>query len=220
MSLPGISNFDTQFVNNPRPRPRPAWLGANDMAPTAPSNRNTRVIPSFNFPSTNFDFRYPLPSEGGSSAARRSPELPLLNRSPSPAWYSDDDGKPLDPKGRKRQIEEVEEEPAKTKARKKTTVTTATKSGAKKPKKAAARPAVKTEKGAKRGRKPGAAGYSEAELMKLLKLAQKYLPIGGAGWDLVMTEYNQWAKKNGYTCDRGRKALRTKFDAVYHVFMS
>lgn len=75
-----------------------------------------------------------------------------------------------------------------------------------------------TKSGAKRGRKPGAAGYSQTELNKLLHLINKGLPIGGAGWDLIVDQYNQWAKKNGYTCDRARKALRTKFDAVYIYF--
>jgi hypothetical protein len=71
--------------------------------------------------------------------------------------------------------------------------------------------------GSNNGHKLGAVGYSEKEIMKLLLLIQKYLPIGGAGWDLVMVQYNRWAKKNEFSCDRACKALQTKFNAVYNL---
>jgi hypothetical protein len=151
---------------------------------------------------------------------RRLPDIPGLDHSPSPEWTFDDnpaDVVPADPKGKKRRIEEVVDEPSKTKPRKKAA---AGKPAAKKPKKVVVKQEVKKEvkSGSSNGRKPGAAGYSEKEIMKLLQLIQKYLPIGGAGWDLVMVQYNRWAKKNEFSCDRARKALRTKFDAVYNVY--
>ena len=141
----------------------------------------------------------------------------MIDQSPSPVWGSDNSLPNADaqaePKGKKRRVEEVANEPVKPKPRKKASAAAAVKSVPKKPKKPVA---VKKEanSGAKRGRKSGSSGYSLEEIQMLLSLTQKQLPIGGAGWDLVMNEYNRWAKKNGYTCDRARKALRTKFDTV------
>jgi len=58
----------------------------------------------------------------------------------------------------------------------------------KKPRKVAVKQEVKKEvkSGAKRGHKPGASGYLQIELNKLLCLINKGLPIGGARWDLII----------------------------------
>ena len=192
------------------------------------SNRDSRAYPTYNFPSTGFNFHFPPPSSeiGPSktpSAARRPPDVPIIDRSPSPMWGSDislpDVNASTDPKGKKRRIEEVANEHAKTKPRKKAAVVKPVPKKPTKPKKPIA---VKKEvnSGAKRGRKAGSSGYSLEEIQKLLSLVEKQLPIGGAGWDLVMNEYNRWAKKNGYGCDRARKALRTKFDTVYIISLT
>jgi hypothetical protein len=268
------NQFNTTHL---RPRPRPAWLGANNTTSATAPNRDIHAVPTYNFESTPFDFQFPPPSKHASSSntTRRLPDIPDPDRSPSSAWGLDDDVIPAGPKGKKRQIEEVMDKPSKTKhtsssttqrlpdipdldrspspawsfgdnpadvtpadprgkkprieevvdkpskakPRRKATAAATGKSVAKKPRKGTAKQEVKKEVkgGSSNGRKPGAAGYSEKEIMKLLQLIQKYLPIGGAGWDLVMVQYNRWAKKNEFSCDRARKALRTKFDAVYYI---
>jgi len=65
----------------------------------------------------------------------------------------------------------------------------------------------------KRGRKLGSTAYQEIELIKLLSFINEKLPIGGAGWDWVASQYNGWAKRRGH-CERAAKALRCKYDAV------
>ena len=197
----------------------PAW-GSDDVMAADPKGKKRQIEEVVDKPSkTNYV---------SSSTMRRLPDLPELDRSPSPAWGFENnttDVMPADLKGKKRRIEEVADKPAKTKPRGKATAAAVGKPAAKKPRKGGPKQDVKKEvkSGSSNGRKLGAAGYSEKEIMKLLLLIRKYLPIGGAGWDLVMVQYNRWAKKNEFSCDRARKALRTKFDAVYnflyHILM-
>jgi hypothetical protein len=159
-----------------------------------------------------------------SSTTPRLPDLPDPDCSPSPTWGFDDDPPNVtsaDLRGKKCRIEEVVDKSSKTRPRRNATATAtgARKPAAKKPRKGTVKQEVKKEvkSGASNGCKLGAAGYSEKEIMKLLLLIQKYLPIGGAGWDIMMVQYNWWVKKNEFSCDRACKALQTKFDAVYNV---
>ena len=207
--LPDIPDLDRT--------PSPAWRfddSPADVMPADPKGKKRRIEEVVDKPSKT--------KHTSSSTAQRLADIPDLDRTPSPTWGFDDnpaDVMPADPRGKKRRIEEVADKPSKPKPRKKATVAAVGKSAAKKPKKGAAKQEVKKEvkSVSSNGRKLGAAGYSEKEIMKLLQLIQNYLPIGGAGWDLVMVQYNRWAKKNEFSCDRARKALRTKFDAVYNV---
>ena len=65
----------------------------------------------------------------------------------------------------------------------------------------------------KKGRKAGAAGYSDDEIMRLLKIIEKVLPLGKQSWELVTDAYNQFATRHKYMT-RTSKALRAKFDSV------
>lgn len=155
------------------------------------------MVPTYDFPSTSFDFQFPpLSKPALLSTSQSLLDIPDLSRLPSPTWSLDDnaaDIMPADLKGKKHQIEEVEDKTSKTKPHKKIVASTA-KSAAKKPKKTTVKKEVKS--GMSHGCKPGAAGYSEKEIMKLFLLIQHHLPIGGTRWDLMMGQYNRWAKKN------------------------
>jgi hypothetical protein len=79
---------------------------------------------------------------------------------------------------------------------------------------------VKTEESAaesvpaaKPGRKAGARGYSEAEMVMLTKLARKYLPVGSKGWDALTETYRKECLKNSWPV-REKKPLKTKFEHV------
>ena len=59
----------------------------------------------------------------------------------------------------------------------------------------------------------GATNFTEIATMELLKIVDKFLPIGGDGWNAVQKEYNKFAKMNGQPeCDS--RSLRQKFDKV------
>ena len=65
----------------------------------------------------------------------------------------------------------------------------------------------------KKGRKAGAVGYSDDEIMRLLKIIEKVLPLGKQSWELVTDAYNQFATRHKYMTWIS-KALRAKFDSV------
>ena len=181
----------------------PAW-GSDDIMAADLKGKKRQIEEVMDKPSKT---KY-----ASSSTMRRLPDIPDLDCSPLPAWGFENnttDVMPADPKGKKCCIEEVADKPSKTKPRGKATATAVEKPAAKKPGKGGPKQDIKKEvkSGSSNGRKLGAAGYSKKEIMKLLLLIQKYLPIGGARWDLVMVQYNQWAKKNKFSCDHARKAL-------------
>ncbi|KII84778.1 hypothetical protein PLICRDRAFT_116953, partial [Plicaturopsis crispa FD-325 SS-3] len=77
------------------------------------------------------------------------------------------------------------------------------------------RSVTKAAKPAKtRGRQPGAVKYSIPECEALVRYISEKLPIGKAGWQWVMVQYNKWAVAHGFT-DRGQTALRTKFEGGF-----
>lgn len=59
----------------------------------------------------------------------------------------------------------------------------------------------------------GATNFSEAATMELLKIVQKYLPIGGASWEAVTDEYNTFAQRSNLL-KRDKTSLRQKYDRV------
>jgi hypothetical protein len=77
------------------------------------------MVPTYDFPSTSFDFQFPpLSKPALLSTSQSLLDIPDLSRLPSPTWSLDDnaaDIMPADPKGKKHQIEEVEDKTSKTK---------------------------------------------------------------------------------------------------------
>lgn len=79
--------------------------------------------------------------------------------------------------------------------------------------KATAAKSRKDDKAPRKGRRPGAQGYSDSDLLRLGQLTLRYKPIGPDGWKVVARKYNKLARKND-RAQREVKALRTEWDQV------
>ena len=65
----------------------------------------------------------------------------------------------------------------------------------------------------RKGREPGALGYTNRELFHLLRLIRKLCPYGERKWKKVANAHARWAERNGRPL-RNAAALRAKFLAV------
>jgi hypothetical protein len=65
----------------------------------------------------------------------------------------------------------------------------------------------------KRGRPQGSINYNKNDTAKVLKIAEKKLPMGAKGWKAVTVKFNKWATANGRP-ERDVKSLETKYRQV------
>ena len=72
-------------------------------------------------------------------------------------------------------------------------------------------------KPAKRGRPHGSGNYSQDDLKTLLDLAERELPLGQKGWQVIHRKYVKWAQKHNRP-ERALKSLETKFKQVCCAF--
>ena len=66
-----------------------------------------------------------------------------------------------------------------------------------------------------KGRAPGAANYSDADLEELIWLVEEHLPIGSEAWDSIVTRFNDYTQESGCP-PRAAKSLKLKFESVCH----
>lgn len=63
------------------------------------------------------------------------------------------------------------------------------------------------------GRQKGVTNFSGPETQELLRVVDKWLPIGLNGWTAVQNEYNRFAQQNKLH-ERDNRSLKQKFDKV------
>ncbi|KAG6887390.1 hypothetical protein C0992_012453 [Termitomyces sp. T32_za158] len=68
---------------------------------------------------------------------------------------------------------------------------------------------------ATKGQLLGSCNFGIEEKLHLLDCVNQQLPIGGAGWKVVVEKYNKWATEHDYA-ERDDKSLKGKFDALVH----
>ncbi len=73
--------------------------------------------------------------------------------------------------------------------------------------------------GPRSGRQTGSRNYSQADIKILLDVVEEVLPIGADMWACATKLFNQQAKKIGRPT-REQKPLKTKFEAVSHIYVS
>ncbi|KAF8799598.1 hypothetical protein BYT27DRAFT_7028741, partial [Phlegmacium glaucopus] len=65
------------------------------------------------------------------------------------------------------------------------------------------------------GRKEGSRNFSAEEIVELVNIVGRHVPIGSNGWDAVVKEYNIWAE--GKYVERDSRSLKAKFDSVHSI---
>jgi hypothetical protein len=65
----------------------------------------------------------------------------------------------------------------------------------------------------KRGRPQGSSNYNKDDTKRVLKIAEKKLPLGAKGWKAVTRTFNKWAVENERP-ERTVKSIETKYRQV------
>ncbi|KIP10781.1 hypothetical protein PHLGIDRAFT_11067 [Phlebiopsis gigantea 11061_1 CR5-6] len=65
----------------------------------------------------------------------------------------------------------------------------------------------------RRGRAPGAAGYTNTDLAEMCRLMRQHLPLGPNEVAAVVRDFNSWARAHGRP-ERGEKAFSSKFNGL------